>query len=175
MTVQDLSQIEVRLVKDKRLTPVACQVINAAFRSDESWTNDKAVVGKDRVKEYQLNEFLDQPDSYFLYAFDKEEVVGVIWIHPSLDAYMLSMLSVRPSHQSRGLGALLVNESIHFIQHELPKTRTTIAVYVFQYRIELLAWYRRMGFVDDKVIPFPDKSVLTVDEAPLVIMKYSLV
>lgn len=158
--------------EDKKYNAAALEMINVAFRSSDSWTTDRAIVGVPRITLEQLNEAVENSgkEDVLMYAFYNENVAGCILIKGD---GMLSMLAVSPSYQSQGVGGLLIQESILYMKSVL---RMKLAmVHVFQCRPELLAWYQRIGFKDDgQVIPFPYKSVLLVDEAPLVVLKYRI-
>jgi predicted N-acetyltransferase YhbS len=175
------NNIQVRQVTlaDKKYTATAHQVINAAFRSSDSWTTDSAIVGIDRITPDGIDQLIDQngrPD-VFLYAFDQETMIGCILIKPEAnggEGALLSMLAVSPSHQSQGIGGLLIRESLQYIRYNMTHIKQAI-VHVFQCRPELLSWYTRLGFTDaGEMIPFPEKSILLVEEAPLVVLRYSI-
>jgi ribosomal protein S18 acetylase RimI-like enzyme len=172
------NDIQVRKValEDKKHTPTAYQVINAAFRSPDSWTTDRAIVAVDRITPEGIDQLVENSgrSDVFLYAFDKETMIGCILIKPEVDGEgaILSMLAVSPSHQSRGIGGLLIRESLQYIQHNMTHIKQAI-VHVFQCRPELLIWYKGLGFIDaGELIPFPEKSILLVQEAPLVVLRY---
>lgn len=181
MTIDRLGNIIVREVQPQDLKQNAqvCKMINEAFRSDDSWTNDRHCVGVDRI---QLDQFTDMiskngnPD-IFLYAVDGEQIVGTVQIVPEkgTTTALLSLVSVSPTHQSRGVGSLLMRECIRYMKENM-KHMTEAYIYVLECRPELLSWYTRLGWQDNnEVIPFPDKSVLIVDEAPLRVLRYSLI
>lgn len=166
--------IQVRPVTagDNKHTTKVCQMINDAFRSSDSWTRDSHIVGVERITHDGVKELIDnngKPDT-IMYAFDNDEVIGCIVIR---EDGLLSMLSVSPAHQSRGIGGLLMREAIAYMKNVLHKKMAI--VHVFQCRPELLIWYQRIGFVDyGEVIPFPVKEILLVEEAPLVVLKMNL-
>jgi GNAT superfamily N-acetyltransferase len=159
-------------IRDKQYTPEACKMINAAFRSSESWTTDRAVVGIDRIDEKGVDEIIENSGKadVLLYALDGEAIVGCVLIKQD---GLLSMLAVSPRYQSRGIGGLLIKKTIEYMKTIL--VMKMAMVHVFLCKPELLTWYQRIGFEDDgEVIPFPDKSVLIVDEAPLAVLKYRI-
>lgn len=171
---KDNNHILIRPVQitDKKYTSEACQMINAAFRSSESWTTDRAVVGIDRIDEKGVDALIEASGKgdVLLYAFDQEVIVGCILIKQD---GLLSMLAVSPKYQSRGIGGLLIRKTIEYMKTVLVMKMAMVQVLIS--RPELLTWYQRIGFEDDgEVIPFPDKSILIVDEAPLAVLKYRI-
>lgn len=169
-----ISNIIVRPVQceDTRHNVKTWEMINAAYRSSESWTTDVKIVSIPRISLDELNELVinSGKEDVLMYAFEKENVAGCVLIKKD---GTLSLLAVSPLYQSRGIGGLLIRESLQYMKSVL--CMKLAFIHVFQCRPELVEWYQRIGFENDgQVIPFPFKSVLLVDEAPLVILKYKL-
>lgn len=175
------STIIVREVQPEDLKKNAevCKLINDAFRSDESWTTDRHCVATDRITLEGFTEMIDNNynPNIFLYAVDGDEIVGTVQIMPEKgkNSVLLSLVSVKPSHQSRGVGSLLMRESIRYVKENM-KHITEAVIHVLECRPELLVWYKRLGFQDtNETLPFHDKSILLVDEAPFAVLKYPLI
>ncbi|KAI8637962.1 hypothetical protein BD408DRAFT_423719 [Parasitella parasitica] len=152
------------------------EIINVSFRSDASWTNDRAFVNVDRIPVGGETEFdfkCNEPN-VLLCAFDGNQIVGVVHILIQGNEAILNCLGVSPTHQSRGVGSLLIRESVKYIQGNMPTIKEAV-VHVFVSRHELTTWYIRMGFQDKgEVIPFPHGDILIVDEAPLAVLRYPI-
>lgn len=166
--------INVRPVRpdDKKYNADVFKMINKAFRSSDSWTTDGAIVGVDRVGQDELNQMVENSgkEDVLMYAMDDETIAGCVLIKQN---GLLSMLAVCPSYQSQGVGGQLIRESIEYMKSVL--CMPLAQVYVFQCRPELLTWYQRIGFKNEgEIIPFPDKSILIVEEAPLVVLNYRI-
>ncbi|CAO0797489.1 unnamed protein product [Mucor circinelloides] len=174
------SQITVRPVTSEQYEKIkrtVYDIINVAFKSDDSWTTDRAFVSIDRIPtagEAEFDARCKEPN-VLLCAFDEQDqIVGVIHIQVQGSEALLNCLGVSPSHQSRGVGSLLIRESVKHIQANMPTIKEAV-VHVFVARPELTTWYVRMGFKDvGEVIPFPYGDILIVDEAPLVILRYDV-
>lgn len=172
MTKRDSIKVRPAQPDDKKYNLEAFKMINTAFRSSDSWTTDSAIVGIDRITLDGLSEMVENSGKgdVLMYAFDNETIAGCVVIKQD---GLLSMLAVCPSYQSQGVGGLLIRESIEYMKSTL--FMKLAMVHVFQCRPELLTWYQRIGFEDDgQVIPFPEKSILLVDEAPLVVLNYRI-
>ncbi|CEP18957.1 hypothetical protein [Parasitella parasitica] len=152
------------------------EIINVSFRSDDSWTNDRAFVNVNRIPingEAEFDARCAEPNA-LLCAFDGDQIVGVIHILAQRNEALLNCLGVSPTHQSRGVGSLLIRESVKHIQENMPTIKEAL-VHVFESRHELTTWYVRMGFQDKgEVIPFPHGDILIVDEAPLAVLRYPI-
>lgn len=71
----------------------------------------------------------------------------------NMDEGHLGMFAVDPSYQSRGLGKRLMEYALEYVKVKEQKKFVTINV--IEKREDLLAWYRRLGFVDTgKRLPF---------------------
>lgn len=178
-TDKNISQITVQPVKPLQYNEIkrtVYDIINVAFRSDDSWTTDRAFVAIDRIPtsgEADFDARCNEPNA-LLCAFDGDQIVGTVHILVQGSEATLNCLGVSPSYQSHGVGSLLIRESIKYIEETMPSIKEAV-VHVFVSRSELTTWYVRMGFKDvGEVIPFPYKDVLIVDEAPLVILRYPI-
>ncbi|KAI7886395.1 acyl-CoA N-acyltransferase [Mucor mucedo] len=172
MTASSFIVVRPVLCEDTRYNSKVWEMINAAYRSSESWTTDVKIVSIPRISLDELNETVlnSGKENVLMYAFDEENVAGCILIKKD---GTLSLLAVSPSYQSRGIGGLLIKESLDYMKSVL--CMKLAIIHVFQCRPELIAWYQRLGFEDDgEVMPFPFKNILLVDEAPLVVLKNKL-
>ncbi|KAI8337395.1 acyl-CoA N-acyltransferase [Choanephora cucurbitarum] len=162
---------------DKKYINAAHRMINAAFRSSDSWTTDTHLVSIDRVSCQDVEELVEKsgnPDT-LLYAFDRDTIIGCILISPrENNTVLLSLLAVSPTHQSRGIGKMLIREAIEYTKSSIPDAKE-VQVHVFQCRKELIDWYVRLGFLDEGILlPFPHKQILLVNEAPLSVLKFPI-
>ncbi|RCI05813.1 hypothetical protein CU098_012647 [Rhizopus stolonifer] len=175
-----IKEIYIRPVtlEDIQYNEVAFQMINAAYRSSESWTTDNHLVSIDRVQVEDIQNLIEksgQPN-VLLYAFDVNTVIGCILIQPEQNGEaLLSLLAVSPTHQSRGIGKQLIEKAIGYVQTNMPNINQVL-VHVFDCRKELVNWYIRLGFVDKReLIPFPYKEILLAKEAPLLILRMPVI
>lgn len=172
----ELDMIHVRpaTLTDSEYNKIAYQMINAAFRSSDSWTTDSHLVSIDRISLKDVEELVEKNGSpnVLLYAFEQDKIIGCILIRPQDNGtVLLSLLAVSPTHQSKGIGRMLINEAIKYTKTSVSGTKE-VHIHVFQCRKELVDWYTRMGFLDEGILlPFPHKEILCVDEAPLSVLK----
>ncbi|KAF9430772.1 hypothetical protein BGZ94_004066 [Podila epigama] len=158
-------------------------VINRAYRSEGGWTTEAHLVSEERITKDELKEALVDPVNPILLAFDSEtnEPLGTLQlepaeVYPDFGVYtkegyscdyveklpkdkqiFLGLFSVDPLQQSRGIGRKLVEAGLAYAKDTLGRSQAL--VYVIVQRPELIAWYKRLGFVDyGEKVPFPDAS-----------------
>ncbi|KAF9435974.1 hypothetical protein BGZ76_005116 [Entomortierella beljakovae] len=179
------STVAVRLANkdDESYIKQIHSVINRAYRSEGGWTTEAHLVTDERITIDELKAALvDKVNPLFL-AFDSEsgqplgtiqlepaehfpsfgvyEKEGYVSTHvetvPKVNQILLGLFSVDPSQQSRGIGRKLVDAAVHYAKENMD--RTQCIVYVLHMRTELVAWYKKLGFVDyGERVPFPDAS-----------------
>ncbi|KAI8982008.1 hypothetical protein BDF20DRAFT_864504, partial [Mycotypha africana] len=144
ITEEATSNVYVRPVtsKDHKYTAfIVDNVINAAYKSSESWTNTNDLVWTDRITLEAANKLIQdhgKPD-ILLYAIERESksspsscgkedvaeeetVIGTLIIvlnEQKEGEALLSMLAVSPKQQSRGVGKLLMTEALKYIRMHL--------------------------------------------------------
>ncbi|KAI8139292.1 acyl-CoA N-acyltransferase [Fennellomyces sp. T-0311] len=151
--VQD-SVIHVReaVIDDLRHTNNVVRVVNAAYHSEGGWTTAAHIVKGIRTDAKEIESLVrnnGSPD-VLLYAFDGDMVVGTIVAKQVVNGESeLSLLSVAPEYQSKGVGKKL----IYAVYESMRRMGATKAVLeVLDVREELVAWYLKLGFaqVGDK-------------------------
>ena len=132
------------------------QLVNSAYRGDSSrkgWTTEADLLGGVRTSEASLNEMIAKKNAVILIA-EEEEMEGCVFLEQQGKALYLGMLTVKPELQGKGIGAKLMAAS-----EERAKELgcTSIKMTVITDRHELIAYYKRKGFVDTgERAPFPD-------------------
>jgi GNAT superfamily N-acetyltransferase len=119
-------------------------VINAAF------VVEKFFIDGDRVTVEMVSEFLVQGE--FLIAGDKAGVAACVYVEARGDRGYLGLLSVDPTRQKTGLGRLLVAAAE---EHCRARGCRAMDLRVVNLRLELPAFYRRLGYVENGTEDFP--------------------
>ncbi|KAI9498082.1 acyl-CoA N-acyltransferase [Zychaea mexicana] len=157
-------------------------VINGAYRSEGGWTTEKDLVSGERVTLQDVEDFVrtnGKPNT-LLYAFDatpgdSETVVGTVQIQAMQGGQEaeLGLFSVSPAYQSRGVGGRLVRAAFE----RMKDLGFTVAViHVLETRVELLTWYRKLGFEETgERIPFVWPEMLKVKDVCFITLKKKLV
>ncbi|ORY00935.1 acyl-CoA N-acyltransferase [Basidiobolus meristosporus CBS 931.73] len=145
-------------------------IINAAYRTDKSWTHEADLVSEDRIGTEELSHLLlNNEEPIILAEIQKNPseaavVAGTIRIEklPEEGEYLLGLLSVDPEFQSCGIGSKLVKAAVEYIKTELKGKKAV--VWVIYTRSELISWYERLGFVGTgETKPFPMPQFLKKD------------
>ncbi|WP_316829683.1 GNAT family N-acetyltransferase [Pedobacter aquatilis] len=128
--------------------PVLNILINSAYRGASSktgWTTEADILGGIRIDEEGLEKYFAQSDTTLLkYTAESGELVGTVCLEVKPGELYLGMFAVSPALQAGGIGkALLAAAEVFALQHHCPK----ITISVISIREELIAWYKRNGYV----------------------------
>ncbi|SHN41143.1 GNAT family N-acetyltransferase [Chitinophaga sp. CF418] len=157
--------------------PAVTQLINSAYKGEagsKSWTSEGHLVEGERTTEVGLLELINRPGITMFKCCDMQSVVlGCVLLEKRETTLYLGMLSVLPGMQTGGIGSRLIQYSETFArEHQY----NSITITVIDKREELVAWYRRKGFVPTgSLIPFSNKSSAALFSFSLMEMKKILV
>ncbi|WP_409416969.1 GNAT family N-acetyltransferase [Flavobacterium sp. PS2] len=149
--------------------PALNTLINSAYRGESSkkgWTTEANLLEGKRTTEEELSETILDSKNTILKFTENDLIIGCVLLVEKEDKLYLGMLTVSPELQNSGIGKKLLHRAeIHAKELGLPK----IIMTVISVREELVAWYKRNGYVDTGVRePFPESDVhVTVAEEPL--------
>ncbi|KFF16761.1 GNAT family N-acetyltransferase [Flavobacterium hydatis] len=149
--------------------PALNTLINSAYRGESSkkgWTTEANLLEGKRTTEEELTETIQDPKNTILKFTENDQLIGCVLLVEKEDKLYLGMLTVSPELQNSGIGKKLLHQAeIHAKELGLPR----IVMTVISVRDELVAWYKRNGYVDTGVRePFPESDVhVTVAEEPL--------
>lgn len=140
--------------------PQIVRMVNAAYRGETSrqgWTTEADLLGGQRTDVEEITELMAAPRSLILLCQQGEQLVGTAHLRGEGAVAHLGMLTVRPGMQGAGIGKWLMAEAERFVQDEWRST--AILMGVISLRHELIAFYRRRGFLPTgERQPFPDSE-----------------
>ncbi|KAJ3028085.1 hypothetical protein HDV00_010632 [Rhizophlyctis rosea] len=157
MSKQTLLPITIRTAQ---LTdaPTLHPLINTSYRSSAGWTNEHTLVKDERITLSSLRTELSQPasKSHILVATPRPTtpptipptIYGCIQISTTSreGEADIGLFAVDPALQSQGVGRRLLEAACDYAKNTM---RAKVALlHVISVREELLAWYRRFGFVE---------------------------
>lgn len=131
-------------------------LVNSAYRGETSkkgWTTEANILEGTRITETELIEILQDTNNTFLIYQENNKIIGTVLLTNKKTKLYLGMLTISPELQNSGLGKKLLQAAEDFAHSvQLPK----IVMTVITIREELIAWYKRNGYLDTgEREPFP--------------------
>ncbi|NRS88323.1 ribosomal protein S18 acetylase RimI-like enzyme [Flavobacterium sp. 7E] len=123
-------------------------LINSAYRGETSkkgWTTEANILEGSRTNEQELIGIFDDPKNTFLKFTEQNQILGCVLLIQKENKLYLGMLTVSPTLQNSGIGKKLLTAAENHLQTLDLKT---IVMTVISLREELIAWYKRHGYVD---------------------------
>ncbi|MEY4013006.1 MAG: hypothetical protein RIT22_2130 [Bacteroidota bacterium] len=135
-------------------------LINSAYRgefSKKGWTTEAHLLEGSRTTEVELLDIIQDASHTILKYSDNGKIIGCVLLKVKANELYLGMLTVSPDLQNSGIGKKLLRQAEVFaVEMQLPK----IVMTVITVRVELIAWYKRNGYVDTGARePFPVSDV----------------
>ena len=147
-------------------------LINSAYRgefSKKGWTTEAHLLEGSRTTEVELLGIIQDASHTILKYSDNGKIIGCVLLKVKANELYLGMLTVSPDLQNSGIGKKLLRQAEVFaVEMQLPK----IVMTVITVREELIAWYKRNGYVDTGARePFPVSDVFNpITKEPLEFM-----
>jgi ribosomal protein S18 acetylase RimI-like enzyme len=147
-------------------------LINSAYRgefSKKGWTTEAHLLEGSRTTEVELLDIIQDASHTILKYSDNGKIIGCVLLKVKANELYLGMLTVSPDLQNSGIGKKLLRQAEVFaVEMQLPK----IVMTVITVREELIAWYKRNGYVDTGARePFPVSDVFNpITKEPLEFM-----
>jgi predicted N-acetyltransferase YhbS len=151
--------------------PALNGLVNSAYRGDSSkkgWTTEADLLDGIRTSEESLTKMIANKNAVVLLAEEADALKGCVYLEQQGNALYLGMLTVKPELQGKGLGAQLMQAS-----EERAKSLgcKKIKMTVITVRDELIAYYKRKGFVDTGAREdFPTDPSFGIPKRPLQFM-----
>ena len=144
-------------------------LINSAYRGETSkkgWTTEANLLEGKRTNEEELTETILNPKNTILKYTENDKIIGSVLLVEKKHQLYLGMLTVSPELQNSGIGKKLLAEAEN---HAKALGLSSIIMTVISVREELIAWYKRHGYVDTgEREAFPESGIhVTVSEVPL--------
>jgi ribosomal protein S18 acetylase RimI-like enzyme len=144
-------------------------LINSAYRGETSkkgWTTEANLLEGKRTNEEELTEMILNPKNTILKYTENDKIIGSVLLVEKEHQLYLGMLTVSPELQNSGIGKKLLTEAEN---HAKSLGLSSIIMTVISVREELIAWYKRNGYVDTgEREAFPESGIhVTVSEVPL--------
>ena len=144
-------------------------LINSAYRGETSkkgWTTEANILEGKRTNEEELTETILNPKNTILKYTENDQIIGSVLLVEKKHQLYLGMLTVSPELQNSGIGKKMLAEAEN---HAKALGLSSIIMTVITVREELIAWYKRHGYVDTgEREAFPESGIhVTISETPL--------
>ncbi|WP_426485709.1 GNAT family N-acetyltransferase [Flavobacterium sp. 2] len=149
--------------------PALTTLINSAYRGETSkkgWTTEAHLLEGKRTDEQEMTEIFQNPKNTILKFTENDKIIGSVLLVEKGRQLYLGMLTVSPELQNSGIGKKLLAEAEN---HAKSLGLSSIIMTVISVREELIAWYKRHGYLDTgEREAFPESGIhVTVSEEPL--------
>jgi ribosomal protein S18 acetylase RimI-like enzyme len=149
--------------------PALATLINSAYRGESSkkgWTTEAHLLEGKRTDQQEMTEIFLDPKNTILKFTENDKIIGSVLLVEKGHQLYLGMLTVSPELQNSGIGKKLLAEAEN---HAKALGLSGIIMTVISVREELIAWYKRHGYVDTgEREAFPESGIhVTVSEEPL--------
>lgn len=144
-------------------------LINSAYRGETSkigWTTEAHLLEGKRTTEEELTEIILDSKNTFLKFTENDQIIGSVLLVEKEYQLYVGMLTVSPELQNSGIGKKMLAEAEN---HAKSLGLSTLSMTVVSVRTELIAWYKRHGYVDTgKREPFPSSDIhINISDKPL--------
>ncbi|KQB37349.1 GNAT family N-acetyltransferase [Flavobacterium aquidurense] len=149
--------------------PSLLTLINSAYRGETSkkgWTTEAHLLEGKRTTEDELTAMILDPKNSFLKFTENDKIIGSVLLVEKEHQLYVGMLTVSPELQNAGIGKKMLAEAeIHAKTLGL----STLSMTVVSVRSELIAWYKRHGYVETgEREPFPSSDIhINISDKPL--------
>ncbi|WP_166924525.1 GNAT family N-acetyltransferase [Flavobacterium poyangense] len=149
--------------------PALNLLINSAYRGESSkkgWTTEANLLEGKRTNESELGEIINNPKNTILKFTENDRIIGSVLLVKKEQQLYLGMLTVSPELQNSGIGKKMLAEAEN---HAKSLGLSSIIMTVISVREELIAWYKRHGYIDTgEREAFPESEIhVTISEEPL--------
>jgi ribosomal protein S18 acetylase RimI-like enzyme len=144
-------------------------LINSAYRGETSkkgWTTEAHLLEGKRTTEEELTEIILDSKNTFLKFTENDQIIGSVLLVEKEHQLYVGMLTVSPELQNSGIGKKMLAEAEN---HAKTLGLSTLSMTVVSVRAELVAWYKRHGYMDTgKREPFPSSDIhINISDKPL--------
>lgn len=141
--------------------PRIVEVVEAAYRGRGGWTTEEHLVRGNRTHADEVRSLLADDDVALLVAELEGRVIGCCYTRREGDRSEFGLFAVDPAAQAGGVGRGLLETQCSLLRRAGVRA---LEIHVLQGRAELLAWYRRRGFVPTgRTLPFPLDPAALID------------
>ena len=149
--------------------PALTILINSAYRGETSkkgWTTEAHLLEGKRTDEQEIKAILLDSKNTILKYTENNQIIGSVLLVKKEHQLYLGMLTVSPELQNSGIGKKMLAEAENQAK---VLGLSSIIMTVISVREELIAWYKRHGYVDTgEREAFPESDIhIPISDEPL--------
>ena len=119
-------------------------LVNIAYRGEKGWTRETDIVDGNRVSENEIKQAIEDRLSHLLVHIVDGQLLSCICITQENDQAYISLFSVHPEWQGRGIGSQVLSAAEEYA-YSLGVTKYVMVV--VSQRTELISYYERRGYI----------------------------
>lgn len=124
-------------------------LLNISYRGESSkqgWTTEALLISGDtRTNDEMVLNAIEQTGSVILIYKKDDKIVGCVNLQQHGNWLYLGMFSVLPALQGNGIGKKILQAAEEYAKHN---NCHAIYMSVISLRTDLIAWYKRHGYID---------------------------
>jgi ribosomal protein S18 acetylase RimI-like enzyme len=138
-----LSELQLELARNDH-AEVICNLVNRAYRGEKGWTKETGIIDGNRTNVDEIRLLISNPNALMFITSIGGEVAACICIEIINNSAYISLFSVSPAYQDRGLGKQIINLAENYARNQLCINK--LIMVVISQRKELIAFYERRGY-----------------------------
>jgi ribosomal protein S18 acetylase RimI-like enzyme len=127
-----------------------CELLNLAYRGNDGWTTERALVEGDRCSQSDIISDIQTPNNYFLVYEIGNIIQACISVHKNENRAYIGSFAVSPELQNSGVGRTVLNLAEQFALTRFQPEQFIMVV--LSSRTELIEFYERRGYERNGII-----------------------
>lgn len=156
---------------DSRDAQAIANLVNLTYRGPAGWTRETAIIDGTRTCQDEIEKIMLNPEACFLVSYWQQKLAACICVvHENEHAY-IGFFAVDPELQKKGLGKQVLMQAEMFASSTMGVCK--FIMFVVSQRQELIAFYRRRGYVPTgRIEPYPLHLGMGIPKVPGLTIEY---
>ena len=156
---------------DSRDAQAIADLVNLSYRGPTGWTRETAIIDGMRTSQDEIVRVLSNPEACFLVSYWQQKLAACICVvHENAHAY-IGFFAVDPGLQKKGLGKQVLMQAEMFALSTMGVRK--FIMFVVSQRQELIAFYRRRGYVPTgRIESYPLHLGMGIPKVPGLTIEY---
>lgn len=137
--------------KDSR---AIADLVNLTYRGPTGWTRETEIIDGVRTCQDEIEKLMLNPEACFLVSYWQQRLAACIYVMHENERAYIGFFAVDPGFQEKGLGKRILSQAEKFASSTMGVCK--FIMFVVSQRQELIAFYRRRGYVSTgRIEPYP--------------------